>query len=82
MATASNWSLPNNPEIVRSLDTEWESIKQDHPTFNLVKLNGMIERIFDASFGDSEIRQQLFFRISDHYNVDYDTLYQAWLNAW
>lgn len=77
----SDWTVPNEPDTIAALDAAWESIKQEHPEFKPKNLHQWIARIYDASFTDSEIRQALFHRICEHYNVAYDLLYETWLEG-
>lgn len=77
--TQPHWTVPNDPHMIQRLDAEWDAIKRDNPEFKPEALHHMIARIYDVSMSDSEIRQALFHRITEHYNVDYEILYNTWL---
>lgn len=64
--------------IVESLNNLWESIIKDYQKLDLSNINDFVSRAYDI-FGDSMIREQLFYRICNHYDVDYEEVYNSWL---
>ena len=78
-----NWTLPEADygNMNKKVQAEWEAIKQEQPELQIEKLHNNIARIYNVSFHDSGIRQALFYRMAAHYKVEYDVLYNTWLNA-
>ena len=84
---ASNWTIycdeGNMNDCINGLETEWNAIKEEFPEFNAENVNPILDRIYATAspfgFADSEVRQALFHRMVDFYNVDYDVIYESWL---
>ena len=77
-------------DCISALDAEWNAIKNDYPEIENVNVRSCIARLCEATkfveiagfcFGetDSTVRQALFFRMADFYNVEYNTIYERWL---
>ena len=77
-------------DCIAALDAEWNAIKNDYPEFENVNVRSCIDRLSEATkfvkiagfhFGenDSTVRQALFVRMTDFYNVEYNTIYERWL---
>ena len=74
-----DWTLPNDPDLVIALDTEWATIRKEYPKLVKADVNKIVNRIYGVSFSDSGIRQALFTRMSDYYGVPYNEIYNTWL---